>query len=182
MVRDWRLLVFPLIVFIVFTSVLLLYFSRRGVEQKPQQPDKLIKDEKPKDDEDLKWYVQFSVKNQKSTAYTEEVGAPVAANGENYIIGACAVHPQYPINQGGKPRKPIINFGTHIHLSEPVSIQGNLYDTLLVNDTGDVYYGLWSDSHYWIDLYFGQSSYWNNVAAGKYGIKPVNYYWFEEWK
>ncbi len=128
------------------------------------------------------WYVRFSVKDQRSTAYTEESGAPKAANGQPYFLGGIAVHPRYPINDGGSPLQPILPFGTVIFLETPVTIQGQEYDSLTVMDTGDVYYGLWPNYPYWIDIFHGTSNYYNVKEARDYGIPLTNYYWYEEWK
>jgi hypothetical protein len=135
----------------------------------------------PQADKKYNWYIQFSVKQQKSTAYTEEPGAPVAANGQDYFIGGIAVHPQYPVGNGGKPTMPIIPFGTVIHLEKPIKVQGTEYKTMTVIDTGDVNYRLWPSHPYWFDVYFGSTNYYNSKSAREYGASLVNYYWYEPW-
>ena len=147
--------------------------------RKGEVPETKPRISKPGEDMQEKWYIRFSVKDQTSTAYTEEAGAPLAANGKEYFIGGIAVHPRYP---GSDPRIPLIPFGTKIYLTKPITIQGQEYSTLTVMDTGDIYYGLWSGSPYWFDVYFGQSTYYNGKVAREYGTLPVDYYWYEEWK
>lgn len=129
-----------------------------------------------------KWYIQFTVRDQRSTAYTEEVGAPLAANGQPYFLGGIAVHPRVPIQYGGDPRKPLIPFGTVIYPEKPITIQGNSYTALTVMDTGDVDYGLWENHPYWFDVYYGSGDYWANQAARKFGTPLTSYSWYEEWR
>ncbi len=129
-----------------------------------------------------KWYIRFSVKDQRTTAYTEEVGAPKASNGQPYFLGGIAVHPRYPIQYGGDPRTPLIPFGTVIYPEKPIKIQGQEYTALTVMDTGDVTYGLWESHPYWFDVYSGSGNYWANQEASKFGIPLTSYYWYEEWK
>ena len=86
-----------LAVTIIIALALLLTLTLKKAPQRSPQPS-------PKPAEG-KWYIQFSVKDQKSTAYTEEPGAPVAANGKGYFIGGIAVHPRYPVTSGGDPRE-----------------------------------------------------------------------------
>lgn len=131
---------------------------------------------------EAKWYIQFSVKDQRSTAYTEESGAPLAANAQPYYFGGIAVHPRYPVQYGGDPRTPLIPFGTTIYPEKPVKIQGQEYTALTVMDTGDVNYGLWENHPYWFDVYYGGGDYWTNKAARAYGTPVTSYYWYEEWK
>jgi hypothetical protein len=130
----------------------------------------------------LNWYMQFSTKQQKSTAYTEEPGAPLAANGKPYHIGGIAVHPRIPLQDGGKATVPIIPFGTVIHLDKPIKVQDREFSSMTVIDTGDVNYGLWPSHPYWVDIYWGSSNYYNNQAARSYGSHLVNYHWYEPWK
>ncbi len=137
---------------------------------------------KPPAAENSKWYVQFSAHKQRSTAYTEERGAPVAADGSAYFLGGIAVHPRYPANAGGDPRQPLIPFGTEIFLDEPVVVQGQKYNTLKVMDTGDINYSLWPGHPYWFDIYYGPADYNNNASAQKYGIPLTDYHWYEEWR
>eukprot|EP00825_Cyclidium_porcatum_P013249 TRINITY_DN16987_c0_g1_i2.p2 TRINITY_DN16987_c0_g1~~TRINITY_DN16987_c0_g1_i2.p2 ORF type:complete len:178 (-),score=22.49 TRINITY_DN16987_c0_g1_i2:33-566(-) len=93
---------------------------------------------------------------------------------KGYFIGSGAVHPQFPLNAGGEARQPIIPFGTRIYLSEPIDIQGNQYNSLVVNDTGDVYYGLWHKYPYWVDVYAGTTNYYSNKAALKAHVLCVD--------
>jgi len=129
-----------------------------------------------------KWYIQFSVNDQHSTAYTEEVGAPLAANGQPYYLGGIAVHPRYPIQYGGDPRIPLLPYGTVIYPEKPIKIQGDFYNALTVMDTGDVDYGLWENHPYWFDVYYGSGDYWTNQAARSFGTPLTSYYWYEEWR
>lgn len=153
----------------------LYYFSqiarKPAPEKLPQQVEK-----------NLKWYMQFSVKQQKSTAYTEEPNAPLAANGAGYYIGGVAVHPRYSLREGGKATTPIIPFGTVIHLQEPIKVQGQEFNSMTVIDTGDVNYRLWPEYPYWFDIYWGSTNYYNAKSARDYGTHLVNYSWYEPWK
>jgi len=131
---------------------------------------------------EAKWYIEFSVKDQHSTAYTEEVGAPLASNGQPYFFGGVAVHPRYPIQYGGDPRIPLIPYGTTIYPDKPIKIQGRYYSALTVMDTGDVDYGLWENHPYWFDVYYGSGDYWANQTARMYGTPLTSYSWYEEWR
>lgn len=88
----------------------------------------------------------------------------------------------HPVNYGGSPLQPVIPFGTTLYLEEPVLVQGKEYTSFKVMDTGDVYYGLWPDSPYWLDIYFGTANYYNRLEAKDFGTPRVSYYWFEEWR
>ena len=116
-----------LAVTIIIALALLLTLTLKKAPQRSPQPS-------PKPAEG-KWYIQFSVKNQVSTAYTEEPGASVAASGKGYFVGSIAVHPRYPVNSGGSPLEPIIPFGTVIRLEKPIKVQGQEFKTLKVMDT-----------------------------------------------
>lgn len=161
-------------IIIIIALALLLSLTLKKAPQRSPQPA-------PKSAEG-KWYIKFSVKDQKSTAYTEEPGAPVAANGKEYFIGGIAVHPRYPVNSGGDLREPILPFGTVIHLEKPIKIQGQEFKILRVMDTGDINYGLWPNYPYWFDVYYGTGNFYNNRDARDYGTLLVNYCWYEEWR
>lgn len=178
MIRDKRLIVIPIFALLIFLVSWLVYKDYRQANPPPAKksvPNKIIDQAEPK------WYIKFSVKNQKTTAYTEAASAPVSSAGKEYFIGSGAVHPRYPINAGGEARNPIIPFGTILYLDEPIDILGQKHDTLVVNDTGDVYYGLWPSHPYWIDVYYGTSNYYNIKSAGQAGVKLISYSWFEPW-
>lgn len=182
MVRDWRISLLPLIIVVLCVAVYFIFQSKPKPEQKPiPQPDTVQPGKKETDKIEPKWYVQFSVKGQKSTYYTEVAQAPASASTKGYFLGSGAVHPRYPLNAGGEARQPIIPFGTRLYLSESVEIQGNKYDSLVVNDTGDVYYGLWRNYPYWVDVYGGQTNYYTNKSAFKSGVKLIDYYWYQPW-
>ncbi|MDD3023639.1 MAG: hypothetical protein PHE26_07050 [Syntrophomonadaceae bacterium] len=178
--RNYNYIIMSIIGFLIIAGFIYLTSSNRPPE--PQRKPPLTENEKKDTDKEAKWFVQFTVKNQKTTAYTEEVNAPRPSNGESYFIGGIAVHPRYPINAGGDPRIPILPYGTVIHLSQPISIQGQQYNSLRVMDTGDVNYGLWPDYPYWFDIYYGNTHYYSNKDARTYGTDTVDYTWFEEWK
>lgn len=170
---------YPIIIILILAVSISLfsYYQYR----KDESPEAKLKITEP-DNEDYKWYVRFTAKEQKSTAYTEEANAPKPANGESYFPGGIAVHPRYPVQSGGEPRQPILPFGTEIHLMEPIKVQGQEYSSLTVIDTGDVNYGLWSAYPYWFDVYFGTNNYYNNKDASDYGVPLKSYYWYEEWE
>lgn len=128
---------------------------------------------------ETQWYIRFSVQNQKTTAYVEPGQAQRASSGGTYYIGGVAVHPLKP---GVDPRNPIIPFGTMIYLDEPLQVQGREMSAFKVIDTGDVAYGRYGNTPYWFDIYWGQSNYYNVQSASKFGIKTVNYYWYEPWR
>ncbi len=181
MVRDARILIIPLLIMVLFMALFLILQGKQP-EPKPIPP---VETEQPDQAEAPaalpKWYVQFSVKGQKSTYYTEAPQAPASASAKGYFLGSAAVHPLYPLNAGGEARQPVIPFGTVLYLSEPVKIQGNNYDSLVVNDTGDVYYGLWRKYPYWVDIYAGQTNYYTNKAANESGVKMIDYHWYQPW-
>ncbi|HHV15347.1 MAG TPA: hypothetical protein GXX58_02070 [Gelria sp.] len=118
-----RLLGAAAIIIIVALALLLSLTLKKAPQRSPQPAPKSAEG---------KWYIKFSVKDQKSTAYTEEPGAPVAADGKEYFIGGIAVHPRYPVNSGGDLREPILPFGTVIHLEKPIKIQGQEFKILRV--------------------------------------------------
>lgn len=182
MVRDWRILVLPLIIITLFAALYFFFQVNKKPESKPVPKPDIVQPDKETGNAEPKWYVQFSVKGQKSTYYTEAARAPASASAKGYFIGSGAVHPQYPLNAGGEARQPIIPFGTRLYLSEPIEIQGNKYDSLVVNDTGDVYYGLWRKYPYWVDVYAGQTNYYTDKAARKAGVDLIDYYWYEPWQ
>ncbi len=178
MIRDRRLIVIPLLMILLFAGGFFLYKESRQANLPPVKkpvPNKIVNQASPQ------WYIKFSVKKQKTTAYTEAATAPVSSAGKEYFIGSGAVHPRYPINAGGEARNPIIPFGTTLYLDEPLDILGQKHDTLVVNDTGDVYYGLWPAHPYWVDIYFGTSNNYNIKSANQAGVKLINYSWFERW-
>jgi hypothetical protein len=107
MVRNWRVLIIPATIILVFAAGLFIYFIKQP-DQVPQKPNTV---QPPTDNPKFTWYIKFSVKDQKSTSYTEAASAPVAASGKRYFIGSGAVHPRYPLNAGGNPIQPIIPFG-----------------------------------------------------------------------
>lgn len=152
------------------------YRHRSSLPQKPA-PGEI---QQPSDQaQEPTWYIQFTVKDQKITAYTETSYARVAANGNDYFTGGIAVHPLYP---GIDPRKPAIPFGTRVFLTKPVKVHGVEYDSFTVMDTGDINYRLWAGHPYWFDIYYGTSDYWNNKGARDFGVKTESYYWVEKWE
>ncbi len=167
-------------ILLIISATLIIANSRDKISQKPTAPDS--SETQPQDNEDLQWYIKFSVENQRATAYVEEAYAPVAANGQAYFIGGVAMHPFYPINAGGSPLKPAIPFGTTLYLEKPVKVQGQEYTSFQVMDTGDVYYILWPEYPYWVDIYFGTANYYNQLDANNFGTDQVSYYWIEEWR
>lgn len=172
--NNMRWLASATVIGIIFIALLFFITFRKSPERSPRpvQPAK----------EESEWYIQFSVKNQKSTAYTEMSGAQVSASGKPYFIGSIAVHPRYPVNSGGNPLEPLIPFGTQIYLDKPIKIQGQDFTTLKVIDTGDVNYRLWPGHPYWVDIYHGTGSYYNIKDANDYGVPLVNYTWYEKWR
>lgn len=178
MVRNYRILVIPLAALILFLTV---YFIYSGKKQPTPQPSRKPVSEKQSPASAANWYIEFSVKDQKATAYTEAANAPVSSAGREYFIGSGAVHPRYPLQSGGEARSPIIPFGTTLYLQEPIEVQGQQITELTVNDTGDVYYGLWSSHPYWVDVYFGTTNYYNQQSASKAGVKQIDYKWYEPW-
>ncbi|MEA1962343.1 MAG: hypothetical protein U9N81_13930 [Bacillota bacterium] len=181
MVRNWKLLLVPALSLVLFLSFLLFYYLSVPETKKPDivQPEV---PEKTETKQKTSWYVKFSVEDQKSTSYTEETGAPVSASGKTYTLGSGAVHPLYPLNAGGNALTPIIPFGTTIFLTKPIDILGEKYDQLVIKDTGDVYYGLWRNSPYWVDVYYGRSNSYNIKSAQNYGVNPISYSWYEPWR
>lgn len=178
MIRDQRLLFIPLAVLLLFIVGYFIYSSQ---PHSTPQPGKKPLPQKQTETAKAKWYIEFSVKDQKSTAYTEAANAPVSSAGREYFIGSGAVHPRYPLNSGGEARSPIIPFGTTLYLQKPLEVQGQHYTELVVNDTGDVYYGLWPSHPYWVDVYFGTTNYYNQQNASAAGVKLINYKWYEPW-
>lgn len=165
----------------IIILVLLLLASLAGCSTKKDSSEQPAKKPLTKNQE-AKWYIQFSVKDQHSTAYTEEAGAPLAANGQPYYFGGVAVHPRYPIQYGGDPRTPLLPYGTTIYPDKPIKIQGRYYSALSVMDTGDVDYALWENHPYWFDVYYGSGDWWATQDARKYGTPLTSYSWYEEWR
>lgn len=180
MVRNWRMVLIPVLALAVVAGAFFLYQWKNKPEPKPIKKPDIVQPKQT--DTKQNWYIKFSVKDQKATSYTEEANAPVASSGDNYFIGSGAVHPQYPLNAGGKTTQPIIPYGTTVYLDKPIDIQGAKHSTLVINDTGDVYYGLWRSHPYWIDVYYGQTNYYNNKSANKAGVRLIDYHWYEPWR
>lgn len=158
--------------------ILYLYYAT----QPSRKPAPVEPTPQPPVEQKFNWYMEFSVKQQKSTAYTEEPGAPVAANGKDYFIGGIAVHPRYPLRDGGDATVPIIPFGTVIYFDKPINVLGQDLSSMTVIDTGDVNYRLWSSYPYWFDIYWGSTNYYNNKSARDYGTDLVDYHWYERWQ
>jgi hypothetical protein len=182
MIRDWRILLFTLMVIVLLVALLAVWQTKKMPEDKPVPVPETVEPENKTSISEPKWYVQFSVAGQKSTYYTESAWAPASASAKGYFIGSGAVHPLYPLNAGGEAREPIIPFGTKLYLSQPLVVQGQPLEHLEVNDTGDVYYGLWRKYPYWVDVYAGQTNYYNNKAALESGVDLIDYYWYQPWK
>jgi 3D (Asp-Asp-Asp) domain-containing protein len=180
--RHLRLIIAitALAILLIISATLIIANSRSKISSKPSKPDSSGLESESQ--ADLKWYIKFSVKNQQATAYVGESYAPLSASGEYCFMGGVAVHPLHPVNYGGSPLQPVIPFGTTLYLEEPVLVQGKEYTSFKVMDTGDVYYGLWPDSPYWLDIYFGTANYYNRLEAKDFGTPRVSYYWFEEWR
>lgn len=169
-----------LIILMAFTLILctIAYLINQRQPSAPKKPGPSEPQPTPGKSEEAVWYIQFTVKGQKITAYTETSYARLAASGRDYFSGGIAVHPLYP---GVDPRRPVIPFGTRVYLNEPVTIHGVEYDSFTVMDTGDIFYGLWSQHPYWFDIYYGTADYWNNKGARDFGVKSRDYYWIEKW-
>lgn len=168
-IKDKRLLG------IIISSILILLFIILIPLVNP--PSK-----KPHIQEKGKWYIVFTAKDQRVTAYTAYPGATKAASGKDVFLGSVAVHPRVPKNQGGSVFEPVIPFGTRIYLKEPITVQGNSYDSFIVLDTGDVNYRLWKDSPYWIDVYWGTFNSYSVAEAHEFGVELTDYFWIEEWR
>ncbi|MDD3853995.1 MAG: hypothetical protein PHD40_10150 [Syntrophomonadaceae bacterium] len=158
---------------VLFIVLLAIAIRQPGSDKKPLPQTK---------SPEPQWYVVFSVKNQKATAYTEASQAPISSGGKEYALGTIAVHPLVPSQYGGDPRVPMIPFNTEIILSRPITIQGNEYDSLKVIDTGDINYRLWPEYPYWIDVFHGTTNYYSHKAALNYGTDLIDYYWVEKWR
>lgn len=157
---------------LLLLAVLCAMIIKKPPAEAPQKP--LVVEEP-----ETQWYIRFYVQNQKTTAYVEPNLEQLASSGGGYYIGGVAVHPLKP---GSDPRNPIIPFGTMIYLDEPLQVQGREMSAFKVIDTGDVAYGRYGSTPYWFDIYWGQSDYYNVQEASKFGIKTVNFYWYEPWR
>jgi hypothetical protein len=153
----------------VLALLFMLLSSRQEIEM-PKKPNLPA----PKS----QWYLINRATNQASSAYTELPGTPVSSSGRPYFIGGVAVHPKVP---GGDHLDPIIPFGTVIMLENPksITIQGQKLNAFTVIDTGDADWSRFGDSPYWVDFYFGTGNYWNNREALNYGLRNIDYYWYE---
>ncbi len=165
----------------IFVIMAITIFHANTKENNSSSPKPQVKTPIKSEDDSppVKWYVQFSAKQQTTTAYTGNSDTQRPASGDYYFIGAVAVHPRYP---GYDPRIPIIPFGTVIYPTPPLEIDGSEYHSLVVLDTGDVNYALWGECPYWFDVYFGNSGYSGIKNAKEHGTKKHDYYWYEEWK
>lgn len=183
MIRDWRLLLPPLAIIMFLAISFTIFRMNYSPESKPiPGPEQIEPGPEQTAPVEPTWYIRFTVANQKSTYYTESAQAPASASARGYFIGSGAVHPRYPLNAGGEARQPIIPFGTRLYLSEPIVVQGQELTSIVVNDTGDVYYGLWRKYPYWVDVYSGQTNYYTNLAAGKAGVDLISYHWYQPWQ
>jgi len=177
--NNKKMLIITAILIFIIMTITIVYANINGNKSSSQKPQSKTPMQQKDNSPAEKWYVQFTAKQQQTTAYTEEINAPRPANGQHYFNGGIAVHPRYP---GYDPRVPIIPFGTVVYPSPPLEINGNKYHSLVVMDTGDINYGLWGNYPYWFDVYFGNTEYYNIQNAKKYGAKKHDYYWYEEWK
>lgn len=159
---------------LIVLLTLWLTSDRRPPTEVPQKP-LMIPEEQQAETE---WYVKFSVQDQKSTAYLEYGGVRPSSGG-NYYIGGVAVHPIYP---GADPRQPIIPYGTMIYLEQPITVNGRQMSAFKVFDTGDIYYGRYGATPYWFDVFLGRGNYYADKSAIEYGIRTVDYYWYEAWR
>ncbi len=182
MLRDGRIILFPLAVLSLFLAAYFFFQSAYQPETKPVPETELNQPPVLPPAPEPVWFVRFAVEDQKSTYYTEHPQAPASASARGYFLGSGAVHPRYPLNAGGEAREPIIPFGTTLFLAQPVQIQGDWHDTLEVNDTGDVYYGLWRNYPYWVDVYAGATNYYTQKAALESGVDLIDYHWYEPWQ
>lgn len=175
--RHMRLIMLASFLVILLIISVTVIISNSQISQKPLQPQpaELNGEREPK------WYIKFSVNNQKATAYVGE-GIPIGASGNYCFIGGVATHPVYPVNSGGHPLQPTIPFGTTIYLDKPIEVQGSQYHSFKVMDTGDVNYRLWPEYPYWIDIYFGNANYYSRLNAREFGSDTVSYSWVEEWR
>jgi hypothetical protein len=181
--RNKYFIVVAAVLVIILAGIIYYYQKETRISRKPDiyTPSPTQEKQKTPSGEE-RWYIQFSVKQQKSTAYTEAASAPVASSGKQYHFGGVAVHPRHPLQYGGKATTPIIPYGTEIFLNKPIKIQGEERKSLVVLDTGDVNYGLWPDHPYWFDIYWGNTNYYNVKDARNYGAHLTDYYWYEPWK
>lgn len=181
MVRDRRLILLPLLILALFLIFYFFFRVSHNPDTKPLPEPNISQTDTGETSPQPHWYVRFSTENQKQTFYTEQAQAPASASAQGYFLGSGAVHPRHPLNEGGEARQPIIPFGTTLFLSRPIEIQGNWFDHLIVNDTGDVYYGLWRKYPYWVDVYSGVTSYYTQKAALEGGVDLIDYHWYEPW-
>ncbi|MGI6467825.1 MAG: hypothetical protein GXZ09_02550 [Syntrophomonadaceae bacterium] len=168
--EDWTRIVTYAIPVVIVLLALWLIAGKKPPAEVPQKP--------LAEKAEAQWYVKFSVKDQKSTAYLNYSGA-LPSSGGRYYIGGVAVHPIYP---GADPRQPIIPYGTMIYLEQPVKVHGREMSAFTVIDTGDIYYGRYGSTPYWIDIYWGSGGYYGNLSATEFGIQTVDYYWYEPWR
>jgi len=161
----------------------IIYFLWQG-QPKQLKPMRSPQPPQPVKNETRKDYLICVARGQIATGYTEPSAGPPSASSRPYFIGSIAVHPLSSTAWGGDPRQPLIPFGTEIHLLNPRSLKvsGKWFDSLVVLDTGDVNYALWSNHPYWFDVYFGPTQYWTHLMARAFGTKKVDYYWVEEWR
>lgn len=167
---DWNRIIAYAISVVIILVALWFISEKKPLSEVPQKP--------LTETAETEWYVKFSVKDQKSTAYLNYSGV-LPSSGGRYYIGGVAVHPIYP---GADPRQPIIPYGTMIYLEEPVKVHGREMSAFKVIDTGDIYYGRYGSTPYWIDIYWGSGDYYSNRSATDFGIQTVNYYWYEPWR
>ena len=182
MLRDGRIVFFPLAILALFLASYFFFQSAYQPDTKPVPETELNQPPVLPPAPEPVWFVRFAVENQKSTYYTSYAEEPASASSRGYFLGSGAVHPRHPLNEGGNALEPIIPFGTTIFLAQPVEIQGNWYDTLEINDTGDVNYRLWRQYPYWVDVYAGTVNYYTEKAALEQGIDLIDYHWYEPWQ
>ena len=163
--EDWTRIVTYAIPVVIVLLALWLIAGKKPPAEVPQKP--------LAEKAEAQWYVKFSVKDQKSTAYLNYSGA-LPSSGGRYYIGGVAVHPIYP---GADPRQPIIPYGTMIYLEQPVKVHGREMSAFTVIDTGDIYYGRYGSTPYWIDIYWGSGGYYGNLSATEL-TQTVDYHWF----
>lgn len=113
-----KMVVIISLLILIIISITIAYGSinkSKNISPKPTPQSPIRKkDDLPEE----KWYIQFTAKQQMTTAYTGgySTSEPRPSSGHHYFIGTIAVHPRHP---GCDHRIPIIPFGTLIYPRHP---------------------------------------------------------------
>ena len=125
MLRDGRIVFFPLAILALFLASYFFFQSAYQPDTKPVPETELNQPPVLPPAPEPVWFVRFAVENQKSTYYTSYAEEPASASSRGYFLGSGAVHPRHPLNEGGNALEPY-SLRHHDLLAQPVSVENGM--------------------------------------------------------